>query len=252
MAANVIRILIVDDEMPARQRLKDLIDDCPGSMGLTLAGEAGSGQQALTWLNENDADIALLDIKMPGMSGIELAQHMAKLSKPPGIIFTTAYDQFALQAFEVNAIDYLLKPIRLERLQAALEKAHKFNAPPPAVKNLDQKSRQFLSVSERGKVVLVPIKEVLYLKAELKYVTVRTTTREYLLEESLTHLEQEFPEAFVRIHRNCLVARAYIAGFERATTQEGEGHWVAVLNGVPERLPISRRQQAIVREYRHL
>ncbi len=246
------RVFIVDDEQPARSRLKDLIADCAETLPVIFVGEASTGAQALDWLNEHEADVALLDIRMPGMSGIELAQHMQKLPHPPAVIFTTAYDQFALQAFEVNAVDYLLKPIRAERLQAALNKANKFAVAPPALKNLDKKSRQFLSVSERGKVILVPVKDILYLKAELKYVTLRTAEREYLLEESLTHLEQEFPDDFVRIHRNCLVSRPAISGFERATTAEGEGHWVALIGATSERLPISRRQQAIVREYRHL
>lgn len=247
-----LRVLIVDDEAPARNRLRDLLSDCNETLSLTLAGEAGNGVQALEWLNQHQADVVLLDIRMPAMSGIELAQHMLKLPHPPAIIFTTAYDQFALQAFEVNAVDYLLKPIRLERLQAALGKAQRVSAIAPALKNLDQKSRQFLSVSERGKVLLVPVKEILYLKAELKYITVRTAQREYLLEESLTHLEQEFAERFVRIHRNCLVLREAISGFERKSSNEGDSHWEVVLNGLDEHLPISRRQQAIVREFKHL
>jgi len=118
--ADPLRVLIVDDEMPARNRLRDLLSDCNETLPLTLAGEAGNGIQALEWLNQHAADVALLDINMPGMSGIELAQHMLKLPHPPAIIFTTAYDQFALQAFEVNAVDYLLKPIKQERLAAAL------------------------------------------------------------------------------------------------------------------------------------
>ena len=164
----------------------------------------------------------------------------------------TAFDQFALQAFEVNAVDYLLKPIKQERLAAALAKAKRVTALPPAVKNIDEKSRQFLSVSERGKVLLVPVKDILYLKAELKYITVRTAQREYLLEESLTHLEQEFAERFVRIHRNCLVLRSAITGFERKSSNEGDSHWEVILEGLSEHLPISRRQQAIVREFKHL
>ena len=250
--ADPLRVLIVDDETPARNRLRDLLSDCNETLPLTLAGEAGNGVQALEWLNQHAADVALLDIKMPGMSGIELAQHMLKLPHPPAIIFTTAYDQFALQAFEVNAVDYLLQPIKQERLAAALAKAKRVTALPPAVKNIDEKSRQFLSVSERGKVLLVPVKDILYLKAELKYITVRTAQREYLLEESLTHLEQEFAERFVRIHRNCLVLRSAITGFERKSSNEGDSHWEVILEGLSEHLPISRRQQAIVREFKHL
>jgi two-component system response regulator AlgR len=172
------------------------------------------------------------------------------MASPPAIIFTTAFDAYAIKAFEVNAIDYLLKPIRRERLIMALGKTRA--APPVSRDALDAAAnlpRRHLSVHERGKIHLVPLADVLYLRAELKYVTVRTAEREYLVEESLTKLEEEFGEAFVRIHRNCLIARAAIAGFER-NAQESESGWAVVIRATGEKLPVSRRQQQVVKQFR--
>jgi two-component system response regulator AlgR len=175
---------------------------------------------------------------------------MSGMENPPAIIFTTAFDAYAIKAFEVNAIDYLLKPIRLERLLTALGKTRA--APPVSREALDaaaNQPRRHLSVHERGKIHLVPIAEVLYLRAELKYVTVRTAEREYLVEESLTTLEDEFTELFVRIHRNCLVARAAIAGFER-NAEESESGWAVLIKATGEKLPVSRRQHHVVKQFR--
>jgi two-component system response regulator AlgR len=187
---------------------------------------------------------------MPEIDGLEAARHIAGMAQPPAIIFTTAFDSYAIKAFEVNAIDYLLKPIRAERLLIALGKAKA--APPLTREALDaaaNQPRRHLSVHERGKIILVPLAEVLFLRAELKYVTVRTAEREYLVEESLTHLEEEFAEAFVRVHRNCLVARAAIAGFER-NAEESESGWAVVIKGTGEKLPVSRRQHGVVKQFR--
>jgi two-component system response regulator AlgR len=181
---------------------------------------------------------------------MEAARHMAGMEQPPAIIFTTAFDAYAIKAFEVNAIDYLLKPIRLERLLVALGKTRA--APPVTREALEAAAnlpRRHLSVHERGKIHLVPIGEVLYLRAELKYVTVRTAEREYLVEESLTNLEEEFAELFVRIHRNCLVGRAAIAGFER-NAEETESGWAVVIKATGEKLPVSRRQHHVVKQFR--
>ncbi|MEO7726615.1 MAG: LytTR family DNA-binding domain-containing protein [Burkholderiales bacterium] len=250
MAAEpALRVLIVDDEAPARNRLRDLLADCALKMPLELAGEAANGRQALDMLPACEADVVLLDIRMPEIDGIEVAQHIQKLDDPPAVIFTTAYDAYALKAFEVHAIDYLLKPIRLGRLSEALARARSV-APLrlDVLREMKPDARSHLSVNERGRIHLIPIGEIVFLKAELKYVTVRTAAREFLLEESLSRLEQEFSARFVRIHRNCLVAKEAIRGFERATDPDGEGHWVVVLNGVAEKLDVSRRQQHIVRE----
>jgi two-component system response regulator AlgR len=249
-----LRVLIVDDEAPARNRLRDLIGDCALKMQLEIAGEAANGRQALDLLSTCNADVVLLDIRMPEIDGIEVAQHLQKLEKPPAVIFTTAYDAYALKAFEVHAVDYLLKPIRVARLLDALSRARAV-APVGAevLHELRREARSHLSVNERGRIHLIPLAEVLFLKAELKYVTVRTAAREFLLEESLARLEQEFLGRFVRIHRNCLVAKEAIRGFERGVAidadGDGEGGWSVVLNHVAEKLPVSRRQQHIVREF---
>jgi two-component system response regulator AlgR len=246
---SIPRILVADDEAPARARLRDLLDDCRPEFPLVVVDEARNGLEVLEAVGREKVDIVLLDIRMPEMDGMEAARHLAGMANPPGIIFTTAFDAYALKAFEVNAIDYLLKPIRAERLLAALRKARASTPTPEALAAAANQPRRHLSVHERGKIHVVALADVLYLRAELKYVTVRTAAREYLVEESLTRLEEEFGEAFVRVHRNCLVARAAIEGFERGA-QESESGWAVVIRGTGERLAVSRRQQHIVKEFR--
>jgi len=248
--SDVPRILIADDEAPARQRLRDLLDECRERFPLAIVDEARNGREVLDVLNREKVDIVLLDIRMPEIDGLEAARHIAGMPDPPAIIFTTAFDNYAIKAFEVNAIDYLLKPIRLERLLAALGKARA--AAPVSREALEaaaNQPRRHLSVHERGKIHLVPVAEILYLRAELKYVTVRTAEREYLVEESLTRLEEEFASAFVRVHRNCLVARNAIAGFVR-NAEESESGWAVVIKGTDEKLPVSRRQHHVVKQFR--
>jgi two-component system response regulator AlgR len=228
----------------------NVLDECREKVPLAIVDEARNGREALEVINREKVDIVLLDIRMPEIDGLEAARHIAGMAQPPAIIFTTAFDSYAIKAFEVNAIDYLLKPIRAERLLIALGKAKA--APPLTREALDaaaNQPRRHLSVHERGKIILVPLADVLFLRAELKYVTVRTAEREYLVEESLTHLEEEFAEAFVRVHRNCLVARAAIAGFER-NAEESESGWAVVIKGTGEKLPVSRRQHAVVKQFR--
>ncbi|HZZ93516.1 MAG TPA: LytTR family DNA-binding domain-containing protein [Usitatibacter sp.] len=247
---EVPRVLIADDEAPARSRLRDLLDDCREAFPLVLVDEARNGREVLDVLNREPVDIVLLDIRMPDMDGLEAARHIAGMAEPPGIIFTTAFDSYAIKAFEVNAIDYLLKPIRLERLLTALRKTRA--GAPVSREALDaaaNQPRRHLSVHERGKIHLVPLAEILYLRAELKYVTVRTAQREYLVEESLTHLEEEFGEVFVRVHRNCLVARQAIGGFER-NADESESGWAVLVKATGEKLAVSRRQQHVVKQFR--
>ncbi len=249
MLDTPLKVLIVDDEAPARRRLRELLEDCSGALPLMVIGEAASGREALELLGGAAADLVLSDIRMPDMDGIELARHLLKLTQPPVLIFTTAYHEHAIAAFEVHAIDYLVKPVRVQRLLAALHKVPRLRPLSDArLDRLPVAARRFLSVTERSRVVLVPIEEVIYLKAELKYITIRTAEREYLLEESLTKLEDEFGGRFVRVHRNCLVAREAIRGFERHVSAEGDAHWEVLLRNVPEALPVSRRQQFIVRD----
>ncbi|MBL8472232.1 MAG: response regulator transcription factor [Rhodocyclaceae bacterium] len=250
--ARRLRVFIVDDEAPARARLRNLLDDISARLPNEFVGEAEHGAQALAELSARQgtsrADVVLVDIRMPVMDGIEFAAHLQRLAHAPAIVFTTAYDQYAVHAFDLNAVDYLLKPVRAERLLAALEKARARGPLDPAsLRELQAGARSHLSCSERGRILLVPVTDILFLKAEQKYVTARTEAREYLLEESLNTLEQEFPDRFLRVHRNCLVARNAVAGFERASGLDGEAHWEVLLRGAAERLPVSRRQWPIVK-----
>jgi len=247
---DVPRVLIADDEAPARSRLRDLLDECRESFPLAIVDEARTGKEVLAAVNREKVDVVLLDIRMPEMDGMEAARHLAGMAQPPAIIFTTAFDSYAIKAFEVNAIDYLLKPIRSERLLAALQKVRGgANVSRQALAAAANQPRRHLSVHERGKIHLVPVAEILYLRAELKYVTVRTVEREYLVEESLTRLEEEFGEAFVRVHRNCLVARAAVAGFER-NAEESESGWAVMIKATGEKLPVSRRQHHVVKQFK--
>ena len=246
-----LAVFIVDDEAPARHRIKELLSDCSAQLALELTGEASNGIEALELLSQKHADVVLVDIRMPQMDGIELAQHLNKLDQPPVIIFTTAYDNYAIQAFEQHAIDYLLKPIRLGRLFEALTRAR--SAIPVQSELLQEimpDARKNLSIQERGKILLIPVEKVLFLRAEMKYITVRTAEREYLIEEPLGSLEKEFAARFVRIHRNCLVAKEEIEAFEKAGEEGADLHWTVKLKGLDERLPISRRQQHIVKEFK--
>ncbi len=242
---NKISVLIADDETPARNRLRELLGQVEQ---VRLLGEARNGLELLAMATANSPALVLLDIRMPQMDGIEAARHLQNLAEPPAVIFTTAYDNYAVKAFEMNALDYLLKPIRLERLQTALNKASKLKrAQLEALKPL-QSARSHFSVIERGRLQLVPVSEVIYLRAELKYLTLRTKEREYLIEDSLTAIEQEFGERFLRLHRNCLVAQDFIAGYERRHDQDGDHHYVALLRDVPETIAVSRRQQHLLKE----
>ncbi len=247
---QALKIVIADDEAPARSRMRDLLEDCASSFPIELVGEAGSGRELLALLEKTLADVVLLDIRMPEMDGIEAARHLLALPEPPSVIFTTAYDDYALKAFELHAVDYLVKPIRLRRLHDALTRARSITPLRlDVLQRIAPEPRKHLSVQERGKVLLIPVSDIRYLRAELKYVTVRTASREHLVEESLSRLEQEFAEQFVRIHRSCLVARAHVAGFEKDAAEAGESRWVVILNGLDEKLPVSRRQQHIVKEF---
>lgn len=251
MFDDTLRVLVVDDEMPARQRVKDLLADCASKLPLEIVGEATSGIEALKIMESGEVDVVLLDIRMPDMDGLELAQHLMKQPNPPAVIFTTAYHDHALEAFDVHAVDYLLKPIRLGRLFSALSRANTMRPIPlDMLKAMSSAPRAHLSIQERGKIHLVPVSDIIYMKAELKYVALNTQEKTFLLEESLSGLEEEFREDFVRIHRNTLVAKKFIAGFEKDISEEGG--WKVVLEGRPEKLPISRRQQHIVKQYRVL
>lgn len=228
-----MRCLIVDDEALARQRLGKLL----GEIGLhEVCGEAANGEQALALVNSLNPDTLLLDIRMPGMDGLEVARHLDQMANPPAIIFTTAYADHALQAFEAQAIDYLLKPIDRQRLQQALDKAQRLNQ--LQLETLNSSSvRTHLCASSRGNLQVIPIEDVIYLQAGHKYVTVCCSDRQILIEESLKALEEEFAGRFLRIHRNALIAQTALRGLEK----NSDGHACVVLEGVDERLEVSRR-----------
>ncbi|WP_211467705.1 LytR/AlgR family response regulator transcription factor [Collimonas silvisoli] len=255
------RIFIVDDEAPARARLSTLLSDIVAECPHYLVGEAGHAQAALEGIAATAPDLVLLDVQMPGMSGLQLAEQLlnnAGSTEPPLIIFVTAYDDYALSAFDVQAFDYLVKPVRATRLAQAIARASRVRQQvqaAPAAGSATARPRQHFAVQERGRMLLVPMSEVLYLKAELKYVTLRTKTREYLIEDSLVSIEEELAAYFVRVHRNALVARHAISGVERVMHlphSDGDGEkpqeiWQVILRDIDHRLPISRRQLAEIK-----
>lgn len=248
MNTTVMNALVADDEAPARNRMRELL---AGIEHIQVVGEARNGEEVIRLATELQPQLVLLDIRMPGVDGIEAAQHLQKMTVPPAIVFTTAYDSYAMQAFDMNAIDYLLKPVRQERLQNAVSKARALlPAQVQALKPLHPQRSHF-SIVERGRVILVPVADVIYLRAELKYITVRTKEREYLMEDSLTSIEQEFSNRFLRLHRNCLVAQNSILGYEKRHEEGGESHWVALLREIPETIAVSRRQHHVLRNLNH-
>ena len=241
-----MRVLIVDDEKLARDRLRELLNEIGGH---TIVGEAMNGNEAIERTMELNPDVLLMDIRMPGMDGLEAAIHLMGMESPPSVIFTTAYDQHALNAFEVNAVDYLLKPIRKDRLAGALDKAQKLTLQQLRDVNEAQdqpNARTHISVHLRGNIRLVPVQEILYFMADSKYVTVRTAAEEHLIEDSLVNLEKEFGDKiFLRIHRNALVATAFIKGIEKSPA----GTWQVSLKGLEKKLDVSRRHAASVRRW---
>lgn len=247
MTESPLKVFLVDDEAPARDRLKELLEDIAADVPTEIVGEARNGLEALERVPESAAQVLLLDIQMPGMGGLEAARHLAALEHPPAFVFVTAHERHAVEAFELNALDYLLKPVRAERLAAALKKASGAAAAGrEQLARAAEGARAYLSVVERNRIVLVPVREIVFLRADQKYVTLRTREREHLIEEALISLEKEFSESFVRIHRNCLVARSAIRGFERSSDGE-DVNWQVVLEGIAERLPVSRRQWPALR-----
>ncbi|MGH6640254.1 MAG: LytR/AlgR family response regulator transcription factor [Polaromonas sp.] len=240
-----LKVLVVDDEALARSRLRTLVGDCVAPAAV-VAAEAADAVQAMAALQRDTFDVVLLDIRMPGVDGIALARTLAALPQPPAVVFVTAHSEHAVQAFELEAIDYLTKPVRLERLQQALQKVERLaHAARTAQAEAPQ---EMLIIQDRGKTERVPLAEVLYFKAELKYITVRTAGRSYILDGSLSELEERHAAQFMRIHRNALIARRAVRALEKHfDPEEGEG-WAVRLNGIDELLTVSRRQLSAVRE----
>jgi len=249
-----LKVLIVDDEELARLRMRSLLADC-AAPAAEVAGEAGSASEALHWLAGNAADLVLLDINMPGLDGLKLAERLRATAQPPRIVFVTAHADHALKAFDIDAVDYLTKPVRRARLQEALVRvAQRLARPVPVVEPAPKAApaeQPVLVVSDRGRVQRVPVADILYLKAELKYVTLRTPDHAYVLDDSLSDLEQRLGDTMLRIHRNALVARSAITKLERRAASDGEGDaegWAVQVGATQEWLAVSRRQLAQVRE----
>lgn len=240
-----LNLLLVDDEALARARLRTLLADCRDPV-VTVGAEAANASEAIEWLRRRHFDAAMIDIHMPGADGLTLARALRIMPDAPAIVFVTAYAEHALQAFELEALDYLTKPVRLERLQATL---HKIERSVQARRSVAPATAQeVLVIQERGRTERVPLTEVLYLKAELKYITVRTLSRSYLMEASLNELESRHGERFIRIHRNALVSRRALRALEKQQdTAEGES-WALRLSGIDDLLLVSRRQLSQVRE----
>ncbi|MDX1442648.1 MAG: LytTR family DNA-binding domain-containing protein [Gammaproteobacteria bacterium] len=239
-----MRILIVDDEAPARRRLAQLVEKIEGA---EVVGEAATGRAALKEVERANPDCLLLDIRMPDMDGLECARHLAQLDTPPAIIFTTAYDQFAMKAFEARAADYLLKPIRVERLERALRNAERPNAAQQAQlagMQQDSGARRHICARVRDSLKLVPVTSIYYFRADQKYVVVRHEDGEVLIEDPLKSLEEEFSEEFIRVHRNALAARKYLDSLEK----DKDGHFHLRLRECDETLEVSRRLVPEVRK----
>ncbi|MBE7369710.1 LytR/AlgR family response regulator transcription factor [Ramlibacter pallidus] len=238
-----LKMLLVDDEPLARARLRTLLAECQ-SPAAEVAGEAANAAQAMEHLRRQSFDAVLLDIHMPGADGLALAQVLRSLPESPPVVFVTAYAEHAVTAFELEAVDYLTKPVRLERLQTALDRVERARQGRSGAE-LEQ---EVLVIQDRGRTERVPVTEVLYFKAELKYITVRTAARSYILDGSLSDLEERHGAAFLRVHRNALVSRRAVRALEKHfDAEEGEG-WAVRLNGVDESLAVSRRQLSAVRE----
>jgi len=242
MAAAKLKVLIVDDEPPARARLRSLLEEIED---VAVVGEAANGQEALGESEDLSPDVVLLDVRMPGMDGLEAARHLNVLEEPPAIIFTTAYDQYAVEAFEAHAVGYLLKPVRKEQLAASLNRAGRLTrAQLQKLAAAGEARRSHIAARSREGLKLIPIDEVQYFLADQKYTTVRHLQGEDLIEDSLRLLEEEFGTAFVRIHRNALVGVKYLERIER----NAEGQYFVRLRGCDAPLQVSRRMAGELKE----
>ena len=241
-----MKIVIADDESLARQQLKRLIEEI-GSPYQVVA-EATTGTEAVAACTKYQADLALLDIRMPELDGLQAAAQLVQGEWPPAVLFVTAYDEYALQAFERSAVDYLLKPIRRERLEQALAKFSVLTRPQlQALEELqsEPQSEEVISVSYRGGLQRIPLNDVIYLQAQHKYVVACHLQGEVLLEDSLKTLESRYPQRFLRIHRNALVAKQRLRGLVKL----GDGRCLVDLNDTDEQLEISRRHLPEVRRW---
>jgi two-component system response regulator AlgR len=239
-----MKVLVVDDETPARTRLKTLLAEIPGC---EVVGEAVNGREALRLWETTQPDVLLLDIRMPVMDGLETARHLAGLDNPPAIVFTTAYDEFAVEAFNTRAIAYLLKPVRQAQLAAALSNAGRLNRVQLSQlsEHTEQEARHHICARLRDKLQVVPVDTIQCFIADQKYVTVCHNQGELLIDEALKDLENEFSKLFIRVHRNALVALAHVRSLEKSE----DGHFHVYLNGRTDPVEVSRRMVADVRAH---
>ena len=236
-----MKILVVDDEPLAQQRLIQILQQVPRAEQILTAS---NGLRAIEQCQTEQPDVVLLDIRMPGMDGLEAAQHISKMEKVPAIIFITAYDEYALEAFKVHAVDYLLKPVRKEKLLASLEHACQLNQAQMAAIKAQPSTRTNITAKISGNIKLIPVEDILYFQAEQKYVTVKYLGGETIVEDTLKELQTEFEQTFVRIHRNALVAKKYITGVHK----DGEGRSFVTLQDCDKELEISRRHLSGVKK----
>lgn len=237
-----MRILLVDDEMLARDRLRRLLADAPEH---EVVGEAANGMEAVRVCAEMLPDLVLLDIRMPGMDGLETARHFLELEEPPAVIFCTAYEEHAIQAFDLQAVGYLLKPVRRENLFQALQKSARLNrAQVAALRGQDNNRRSHISARTHKGVELIPLKDIKYFQADQKYVTVRYAEGEVIVDETLRELEDEFEDLFLRVHRNALVARAAI----ESLVKDGTGQVRIRVRGTEDQVDVSRRHLPSIRK----
>ncbi len=245
-AQAVLRVLVVDDEPLARTRLQTLLADCTQPAAVCHV-QAANAVQAMQAMQHHSFDVVLLDIRMPGVDGLTLAGNMTSLANAPAVIFVTAHAEHAVEAFELEAVDYLTKPVRLERLQVALQKAQRFLGSRMAGAQ-HAATPDVLVIQDRNRTERVPLSDVVYFKAELKYITVRTVKRNYILDGSLGELEEKYGDRFMRVHRNALIARRAVRALQKHhDVEEGDG-WALRLDGVDELIFVSRRQLSAVRE----
>jgi len=238
-----VKVLIVDDEQLARDRLARMLTDMNG---YEVVGQAANGMQAIERCESTQPDVVLLDIRMPGMDGLEAARHMAGMEQPPAVVFCTAYEEHAIEAFKVQAVGYLLKPVRRDDLSAVLASATRTNrAQLAALAQEEGSQRTHISARTRKGIELVPVDEVRYFQADQKYVTMRHPGGELLIDETLQELETEFGSRFIRVHRNALVSTKYIEGLER----NEEGQYQIRLRDIPTGIDISRRHVSSIRRY---
>ena len=238
-----MKVLIVDDEQLARDRLARMLTDMNG---YEVVGQAANGMQAIERCESTQPDVVLLDIRMPGMDGLEAARHMAGMEQPPAVVFCTAYEEHAIEAFKVQAVGYLLKPVRRDDLSAVLASATRTNrAQLAALAQEEGSQRTHISARTRKGIELVPVDEVRYFQADQKYVTMRHPGGELLIDETLQELETEFGSRFIRVHRNALVSTKYIEGLER----NEEGQYQIRLRDIPTGIDISRRHVSSIRRY---